>query len=172
WAPWDPQSQWNHKLLILHGVSCGVDHQTGTAPDTTGSASPTSGTGEYALGHGFMTMSTALDHSGHNCNIALQAESLIMAKELLTEQYGELRYTIGTGCSGGSLAEQWMANAYPGIYQGILPTCSFPDTWSSATQVMDYHLLRAYFEDPSKWGPGVAWAPNQFADVERNLLPL
>ena len=36
WAPWDPQSQWNHKLLIMHGASCGVDHETGGAPDTTG----------------------------------------------------------------------------------------------------------------------------------------
>src|SRR5581483_4646254 len=63
-------------------------------------------------------------------------------------------------------------NAYPGIYQGILPTCSFPDTWSSATQVMDYHLLRSYLENPSKWGPGVAWSPSQFAPVEGNALPL
>jgi hypothetical protein len=169
WAPWDPQSQWNHKLLILHGVSCGVDHQTGSAPDTTGSSSPTSNTGQYALGHGFMTMSTALDHSGHNCNIALQAESLIMAKELLTEKYGELRYTIGTGCSGGSLAEQWMANAYPGIYQGILPTCSFPDAWGTATQFLDYHLTLAYFQDPSKWGTGVTWSPSQMADVQGHV---
>jgi hypothetical protein len=117
-------------------------------------------------------MSTALDNNGHDCNVVTQAESLVMAKEHVIERYGTLRYTIGTGCSGGSLAQQWIANAYPGIYQGILPTCSFPDTWSSATQVMDYHLLRAYFEDPSKWGPGVAWSPTQFGDVEGNLLPL
>jgi hypothetical protein len=169
WAPWDPQSQWNHKLLILHGVSCGVDHQTGSAPDTTGSSAPTGNTGSFALGQGFMTMSTALDHSGHNCNIALQAESLIMAKELLVEQYGELRYSIGTGCSGGSLAEQWIANAYPGVYQGILPTCSFPDAWGTATQFLDYHLTLAYFQDPSKWGPGVAWSPSQMADVQGHV---
>jgi hypothetical protein len=169
WAPWDPQSQWNHKLLVMHGASCGVDHQTGTAPDTTGSSNPGANTGEYALGHGFMTMSTALDNTGHNCNIALEAESLIMAKELLVEQYGELRYTIGTGCSGGSLAQQWIANAYPGIYQGILPTCSFPDAWSTATQFLDYHLTLAYFQDPSKWGQGVAWSPSQMADAQGHV---
>ena len=84
-----------------------------------------------ALGKGFVMMSTALDNSGHNCDLALQAESLIMAKEHVVKPYGTLRYTIGTGCSGGSLAEQWIANAYPGIYQGILPTCSFPDAWST-----------------------------------------
>src|SRR5262249_35299271 len=135
WAPWAPQPQWNHKLLIVHGASCGVDHQTGAAPDTTtgGTVADTAGTAEYALGQGFATMSTALDNSGHNCNLALQAESLIMAKERLVEELGELRYTIGAGCSGGSLAIQWIANAYPGMYQGLLPSCSFPDAWGTAT---------------------------------------
>ncbi len=41
-----------------------------------------------------------------------------MAKEHIVKAYGTLRYTIGTGCSGGSLAQQWIANAYPGVYQG------------------------------------------------------
>ena len=94
----------------------------------------------------------------------------MIAKQHLIDTYGTVRYTIGAGCSGGSLAQQWIANAYPGIYQGILPTCSFPDTWSSATQVMDYHLLRAYFEHPSN--QGVSWLPSQWATVEGNLLPL
>ena len=171
WAPWSPQSQWNHKLLITHGTSCGADHQTGSAPDVVNAAAAldTAGTAEYALGEGFATMSTALDHAGHNCNLALEAESLIMAKERLVEQYGELRYTIGGGCSGGSLAQQWIANAYPGIYQGILPSCSFPDAWSTATQFLDYHLTLAYFLNPSKWGQGIGWSPTQMADVQGHI---
>jgi uncharacterized tannase-like protein DUF6351 len=186
WTGPEPQEQFNHKLLINHGASCGVDYESGNAP----SVLPGNETGiplvgvslpiglpidflddatEGALGKGFAVMSTALDNSGHNCNVALQAESLIMAKERVIEQYGELRYTIGEGCSGGSLAAQWIANAYPGVYQGILPTCSFPDAWSTATQFADYHLLLAYFLDLSKWGTGVVWAPTQMADVQGHL---
>jgi Tannase-like family of unknown function (DUF6351) len=172
WTTFEPQKQFNHKLLILHGASCGVDYETGGAPDTLGSSSPTGDTGPDALGRGFMTMSTALDNSGHNCNLPLQAESLIMAKEYVAKTYGTLRYSIGTGCSGGALAEQWIANAYPGVYQGILPTCSFPDAWSTATQFLDYHLLLAYFKDPSKWGSGVLWLPTQMADVEGHVTVL
>ncbi len=160
WSAVAPQRQFDHKLLILHGVSCGVDHQTGTAPGTTGETAA-----DYALGKGFITMSTALDNSGHNCDLPLQAESLVMAKEYLIKSYGTLRYTIGTGCSGGSLAQQWIANAYPGVYQGILPTCSFPDAWSTATQFLDYHLLLAYFLTASKREPGVVWTPAQMGDV-------
>ncbi len=160
WRAVAPQRQFDHKLLILHGFSCGVDHETGDAPATTGDAA-----GDYALGKGFMTMSTALDHSNQNCNLPLQAESLVQAKEHIIKSYGTIRYTIGTGCSGGSLAQQWIANAYPGVYQGILPTCSFPDAWSTATQFLDYHLLLAYFKNISKWGLGVGWTPAQMGDV-------
>jgi hypothetical protein len=160
WSAVAPQPQFDHKLLILHGASCGVDHNTGIAPKTIGDAA-----GDYALGKGFMTMSTALDNSGHNCDLPLQAESLVMAKEHIIKSYGTVRYTIGTGCSGGSLAQQWIANAYPGIYQGILPTCSFPDAWSTATQFLDYHLLLAYFLHPTKWGLGVAFTPAQMGDI-------
>jgi hypothetical protein len=160
WAPWAPQPQFNHKLLITHGASCGIDHQSSTAPAVTG------GNADVALGEGFAVMSTALDNAGHNCNLLTQAESLIMAKEHLVESYGTLRYTIGTGCSGGSLVQQQVANAYPGIYQGILPQCSFPDSWSTGQQLADYHLTRAYFESPSKWGTGIVWTPEQIGEVE------
>ncbi len=163
WTAPAPQKQFDRKLLITHGASCGIDYQTGNAPDVTSGAAAT------ALGRGFATMSTALDNSGHNCNLPLQAESLLMAKEHLIKTYGTLRYTIGTGCSGGSLAEQWIANAYPGVYQGILPTCSFPDAWSTATQFLDYHLTLAYFKDPSRWGTGVVWSPTQMADVQGHI---
>jgi hypothetical protein len=184
WTALDPQPQFDHKLLITHGASCDVSYETGSAPSVTSYnpvsyvglgtdiPSPFTDSAVYALSQGFAVMSTALDNNGHNCDVVTQAESLMMAKEHLIDTYGTLRYTIGTGCSGGSLAQQWIANAYPGIYQGILPTCSFPDTWSTATQVLDYHLLRAYFEHSSKWGPGILWSPTQWASVEGNLLPL
>ena len=122
-----------------------------------------------ALGKGFAVLSTALANTGHNCNVAMEAESLMMAKERLVERYGELRYTIGTGCSGGSIAQHTVANAYPGIYQGLVTTCSYPDTLTAGAQFADYHLLRLYFEDPSRWAPGVVWTPTQMAAVEGHL---
>lgn len=161
WKAVAPQPQYDHKMLITHGASCGADHKTGTAPATTGDKA-----GDYALGLGYVVMSTALDNSGHNCNIAVQAESLIMAKEHVVKRYGTIRYTIGTGCSGGSLAQQWIDNAYPGVYQGILPTCSFPDAYSTATQFLDYHLLLHYFTDPANAQVGgVPWTPVSEGDV-------
>jgi hypothetical protein len=173
WAAWAPQPQFNHKLLITHGASCGIDHVSADAPSVTGDTvgvpgapAATSSSPATALGEGYAVMSTALDNAGHNCNLITQAESLIMAKEHLIEQYGTLRFTIGTGCSGGSLVQQQVANAYPGIYQGILPQCSFPDSWSTGQQLAAYHFTRGYFEHPEKWGTGIIWTPEQIAAVE------
>ena len=111
-------------------------------------------------------MSTAMDNNGHDCDVVTSAESLYMAKQRVIDQYGTLRYTIAIGCSGGSLTQQWVANAYPGIYQGLLPTCSFPDTWTSSNQVVDYHLLDSYFADKENWGAGIAWSTAQEAAVD------
>jgi hypothetical protein len=181
WRPWAPQSQWNRKLLVTHGHGCGVSYGAGSAPDVFGPLEPgipgvdellgilSDDVGRAALGRGFAVASTALDNNSHNCNIATQAESLVMMKEHLVETYGPLRYTIAAGCSGGSVVQQQVANAYPGIYQGLTPQCSYPDTFSPGTQFADYHMLRLYFENPERWGEGVAWLPTQWGDVEGHV---
>jgi hypothetical protein len=162
-APWAPQDGYNHKLVVFHGASCDTAYQQVAAPDVLN---------ETALARGFATMSHALNNAGHNCNIATQAESMIMTKERVVEQFGEIRYTIGSGCSGGALVQQQVANAYPGFYQGITPACSFTDAWSSAMQYVDYVGMRNYFEHPDKWTPGVAWTPDDMAAVEGHVNPI
>jgi hypothetical protein len=179
WSRWAPQEQWNHKLLVTHGGGCGAARGAGNAPmgDLSGTFDQARllFTDSYltALGRGFAVMSTALDNNGHNCNIALQAESLLMAKEHLIKAYGDVRYTIGTGCSGGSITQHQVANAYPrGVYDGLIVSCAYPDSISTGTEFADYHMLRLYFEDPSKWDPGIAWTPSQWAAVEGRPDPV
>ena len=171
WSAVAPQKQWNHKLLVTHGGGCGASYTAGDPPlaDYSGTLEGVPAvTPSYvtALGLGFAVISTALDNTGHNCSVAMNAESVLMAKERLVERYGLLRYTIGTGCSGGSIAQHTVANAYPGIYQGLVTSCSYPDTFTAGAQFADYHLLRLYFEDPTRWSPGVVWSPTQMAQVE------
>ncbi len=128
-----------NKLVLTHGASCDTSYAMGTAPAVLL---------EDALSQGFAVASHALDNAGHNCNIVTQAESLVVTKELVVERFGPLDYTIGAGCSGGSLVVQQVANAYPGVYQGILPQCTFTDAWSSAQQYVDYVGLRQFLEGP------------------------
>jgi hypothetical protein len=162
WSAVKPQEGFNHKLVIFHGASCDTGYGQATAPDVLN---------ETVLGQGFATMSHALDNAGHNCNLVTQAESLIMTKERLVDHYGTLRYTIGSGCSGGSLVQQQVANAYPGVYQGLTPACSFPDAWSTAMQYVDYQLLLRYLRNPAGWAPGVTWPPDAVAAIEGHPNP-
>ncbi len=152
--PTDPQPGYNHKLVLTHGASCDTAYEMGSAPDVML---------QDALGRGFAVASHALDNAGHNCNLVTEAESLVVTKELVSEHVGSIRYTIGTGCSGGSLVQQQVANAYPGIYQGILPQCSFTDAWSSAQQYVDYTLLRNFLEGPGAASSGIT--PAQYREV-------
>ncbi|MBQ0759897.1 MAG: hypothetical protein KBT72_09590 [Zhongshania sp.] len=151
WTPVQPQSQWNGRLLVTHGGNCRGDHDT-SSPKTDDYSGTIPGNPlidqSYitALGSGWSVLSTAQLNLGHNCNLSYQAESLMMAKERFIEQYGELRYTVGTGCSGGAITQNMIANAYPGLYQGLLTTCTYPDVMSTATQFADYHILLRYFK--------------------------
>lgn len=159
WDPADPQPGYNGKVVAFHGASCDTVYGQGSAPGVLN---------EEILGLGFITYSHAANNSGHNCNAVTQAEAMIATKERIVEQYGEIRYQIGNGCSGGALAQYWMANAYPGLYQGITVGCSFMDAWSSAMQYIDYYHLRQYFESeqsvadgilPAQW-PAIYGHPN------------
>jgi len=150
WTAVAPQKQSNRRLVITHGFSCDTEYETAQAPSVLI---------PRVLGGGFIVMSHALNHAGHNCNLLTQAEANLMTKEYVIDHYGPVRWTIGSGCSGGSLAQQQVANAYPGIYQGITPQCSFTDAWSSAMQYEEYYFGLQYFEDPSRWDPGTVWDP-------------
>jgi hypothetical protein len=156
WRPWAPQPQYIHRLVITHGASCDTTYGTGAAPTVLD---------PKILGAGFIVMSNALDNAGHNCNLITQAESLVMTKQRVIDQYGPVKWTIGMGCSGGSLVQQQVANAYPGIYQGITPQCSFTDAWSSSLEYVDYSILLKYFENPTKWGLGTLWTPTAIQQV-------
>jgi hypothetical protein len=139
WAPWAPQSTWNSKLLMVHGSGCGQGYSQTNANASNRVLDRT------ALSRGFAVLSVSLNDSGHNCNIAVQAEANMMAKERVIEAYGEIRYTFGYGGSGGALAQQWVANAYPGIYDGIIVAASFPDAGSTLLEIEDCALLKNYF---------------------------
>jgi uncharacterized tannase-like protein DUF6351 len=154
WKPWAPQPAWNGKLEIPGGASCGTGHAEGSSPGVTDS---------NALGLGFAVASDALLNNGDNCNLVTQAETAEMLKEHFVDRYGSIRYTIATGCSGGSIFQQQTNNAYPGLYQGEVVECSFPDDWSTTMEPIDCQLLLSYLDSPAA-GPDL-WTPAQEAQV-------
>jgi hypothetical protein len=150
WAPWASQPGWNHKVLYQFGG--------GTAPWHTNGA-PQNDLVDLALSRGFMVANNNLNIRGDNANDVVSAEALMMLKEHIAETYGSIRYTIGAGCSGGSIQQYVIAADYPGLLDGIQPNCSFQDSWTTANEVTDCHLLLHY----AATHPGALTAAQQAA---------
>src|SRR5437667_10899399 len=107
---------------------------------------------DAALSRGFGVLNSNLNILGQDCNDVVSAEALMMLKEHFVEAYGPVRYTIGNGCSGGSMQQNWIASNYPGLLQGIQPSCTYPDIWETMQEAEDCHLLDRYFDsNPQLW---------------------
>ena len=145
---WDMKANrptaWNHKLLVPFGASTAVHY---------GSGAPTAVTDDTALGRGYLVADNSLDVQGQNANGVVSAESVMMLKERIIEQYGAIRFTIGNGCSGGAIQQNLLVSMYPGLLDGIQPNCSFSDMFTTGLDVLDCHLLLNYFDNtsPSMW---------------------
>ncbi|HKG10104.1 MAG TPA: DUF6351 family protein [Gaiellaceae bacterium] len=143
WTPWSPQAGWNQKVYWLFGG--------GTAPWRT-QAGPSSALVDMALSRGFLVANSSLNIRGQNANDWVSGESVMMLQEQIRESFGSIRYTIGSGCSGGSIQQHLIAANYPGLLDGILPNCSYEDSWTTAMEVNDCHLLLNYFaKSPALW---------------------
>ena len=97
------------------------------------------------LGEGYALFTNTLQHPSNNCNSVLAGEAAMMSKEHFIETYGAPRYTVSAGCSGGSYGSIQLADALPGLFDGALIACTFPDPLSIAFSGSDGHLLAQYF---------------------------
>ena len=141
---------WNGKLLTAFGPN--------TAPHHT-EPSATTVMDDKALSRGFMVANNGLQIHGENTNDVVSTEAFMMLKEHIIERYGRIRYTMAEGCSGGSY--QVMDEAmYPGLIDGLQPSCTFPDLWTTLADVVDCGLLTRYFDGAAPGGPPLArWVP-------------
>ncbi len=72
----------------------------------------------------------------------------MMMKEHIVDSYGEIKYTMGNGCSGGSIQQNTVASIYPGLLDGIQPSCDFPDSITTGLEVTDCVLLVNFYAGP------------------------
>jgi Tannase-like family of unknown function (DUF6351) len=142
---------WNRKLLWSFGGGSGTPHKQ-FAPNSTWQI-------DYALARGYLIAVSAHTDQQLNSNHAVAAETVMMGKEHIIERYGEIKYTIGTGCSGGSIMQLQLASRYPGLLDGIQPSCTYPDSYSTGLEVGDCVMLDSYF------------ASQQFAALTKELTP-
>ena len=153
---WKAQSaNWNKRLIYTFGGGCiGGWYRQGAS---TGGV-----TDNFMLTNGYALASSSLNVFGNNCNDLTASESMMMVKERFIETYGPPAHTQGWGCSGGSYAQHQIGDNYPGLLDGIIPGCSFPEVgFATINFITDAWLLDTYFNRTDI----VAWTPEQKRQV-------
>jgi hypothetical protein len=140
WTALAPQPQWNGKVVYSFGASTGQPRLQFRTEQNWADDS--------ALSRGFMVVDNSLTDSLYNSNRILVNETLMMMKEHIVDTYGEIKYTLGNGCSGGSIQQNTVASTFPGLLDGIQPSCDYPDSITTGLEVIDCVLLVNFYAGP------------------------
>ncbi len=136
-SPFQPDTSWNGKLIYTFGGGCNSGYHQGAS---TGGV-----LNDQFLSLGYAVASSTLNVLDNNCSTIISAEAAMMVKEHFIDTYGPVRFTIGWGGSGGAIQQYEIADSYPGILDGIVPSISFPDPLTTAGPVTDCRLLDSFF---------------------------
>jgi hypothetical protein len=144
WNPLAPQTTWNRKMLYVFGPSTNQPRfQLRSTQFWPGQ--------DEALKRGFLVAIHGMTDSLQNSNRVTMSETLMMMKEHIIDTYGEMRYSMGAGCSGGSINQLTMTSIYPGLLDGLQPSCTYPDSETTGIEVADCEgLVRFYASQPWK----------------------
>lgn len=146
-TPVAPPKGWNKRVIVIEGFGCpgGWYIQGNTIGNIDIAGFNLDNLDPTRLGEGYATFSNTLQHASNSCNAVLSAEAAMMTKEHLVKTFGVPQFTVSEGCSGGSYGSMQPADIVPGLYDGVLVMCTFPDPLGIAFSGSDGHLLTHYF---------------------------
>jgi Tannase-like family of unknown function (DUF6351) len=139
-GPLAPPKAWNRRLLYSFGGGCkGGWFKQGTSIGMGGVIS------DAVVGKGYAEASASLNVFGNNCSDELAAETMMMVKERFIKAYGKPEFTLSRGGSGGAEQQLPIAENYPGLLDGIIPSLTFPDVLTNTQLLTDTQLLNNYY---------------------------
>jgi hypothetical protein len=142
WKPFAPQNGWNGKVLYSFGASSNQPRLQFRSEQHWNNE-------DVALSQGYMVAFNSMTDSLYNSNRTLMTETLMMMKEKIIDNYGEIKYMVGNGCSGGSINQLTASSIFPGLLDGVQPACTYPDSESTAMEVVDCLQLVRAFSSPA-----------------------
>jgi hypothetical protein len=170
-TPFSPPHGWNKRISYVHGYGCvgGWYYQgtnTGlsvldfydiprylsegiltTKPRPADLGLSFNVLSDTWLSKGYAVVTNTLNHPSISCNPHLAGEATMMTKEYFIERYGVPFFTISTGGSGGAYTSLQVADAFPGLFDGISISATFPDALSIGLAGLHAHLLFHYWSD-------------------------
>ncbi|UCD78539.1 MAG: hypothetical protein JSW26_24520, partial [Desulfobacterales bacterium] len=148
-SPWTRSDGWHGGLVYRFGGGC----RQGWYVQGISTGDLFQSNQIELLSRGWALATSTLSVMGNNCNDLLSSETTIMVKERFIESYGMPDYTLGYGSSGGSYQSHQTADAYPGVFDGIIVYSSFPDVTSATIfSLHDGRLLENFFYRNPDWG--------------------
>jgi hypothetical protein len=141
WTATAPQAGWNNKVYYNFGASTGQPRRQ-ARPQGSWTSS------EEQLKRGYLVALNSMTDSSRNSNRVLMSETVMMMKEHISDTYGPIRFTMGTGCSGGSINSNMTASISPGLLDGIVTSCTYPDSETTTIEVADCGALVEAYQKP------------------------
>jgi len=142
-TPFTPPRGWNHRLVAFHGSGCP------SGWNIQGGALGVAILDRARLAQGDAIFENTLNHPTNSCNAFLAGETTMMGKEHFIETFGVPSYTLTTGGSGGAYTSLQVADAFPGLFDGVDIRATFPDAFAIANSGLDAHLITHYLESVS-----------------------
>jgi len=142
WTGTAPQAQWNGKVFYSFGSSTGQPRRQ-VRPQA---AWPSM---DEQIRRGYLVATNSMTDSSRNSNRVMMSETTMMMKEHIGDTYGPVKFTIGSGCSGGSINSNMNASIMPGILDGVITSCTYPDSETTSLEVGDCTLLVEAYQKPA-----------------------
>ena len=139
-TPFNPPGAWNHRLVYPLGGGCvGGWYIQGASIGNGGILE------DLMLRQGYAIAASSLNVFGNNCQDLLAAETILMTRARFIENFGPVEFTIGYGCSGGTEQGYPISDEYPGLLNGLIMGCSFPELFAGQVHnVTDADLFYNY----------------------------
>jgi hypothetical protein len=142
-TPFNPPAAWNQRLVYTLGGGCvGGWYIQGASLGNGGILE------DLMLRQGYGIAASTLNVYGNNCQDLLAAETVAMVRARFIENFGPVEFTIGYGCSGGTEAGHPIADEYPGLLDGLVIGCSFPEVVAAmVNNITDADIFNYYLHN-------------------------
>lgn len=151
--PWttgvQKQATWNGKVNYLLGASGGQPRRQ--------LRSTMSWTHDDSLSRGWLVAVNSMSDASTNNNRVTVAETVMMMKERVIDRYGPVKFTMATGCSGGSISANATNSLNPGLFDGAIVSCTLLDYDTSHIENYECSLLVEMY-DGTPWKNAMAAA--------------
>ena len=141
---------WNNKLIYQFRGGVGIGYRQGkNTPKVIFKR-------RYEqLAQGYAVLYSTGTQTSNHYNMWLAEDTALRVKKQFVALYGEPKYTVGIGGSGGAIQQYLIAQNNPDILDAAIAEYSYPDMITQTTYAMDCELLEFYFDiqdrDNERW---------------------